>query len=114
MSERIERIKTAVELSEKCRATHVQSLVVKERLLNTIVVWEGVIETFKLHDHPTAKLAYAWEAWKDGRKEEPEYPIVLGIPPVNSPNDAIKAYVAAGAKEMKRRMEERKKNPATS
>lgn len=100
MSERIERIQRAVEQSEKCRATHVESLVTKERFFDAIV-WEGVIETFKLQDHPTAKLAYAWERWKDGRKEDPEYTVVLGIPPVNSPNDAVKAFVAAGAKSNK-------------
>ena len=95
MSERIERIKKAVETSEKCRAKHIQSLHVKERF-NEETVWEGIAETFDLQEHPKAKRAYAWERWGEpGDKREPEYTVVLGIPPVNSANDAIKAAIMA-------------------
>lgn len=97
MSDRIERIKQALEHGEKCRATHVESVVVKETFLGDLV-WEGVVETFNLHDHPTAKRAYAWERWREDRSQEPKYTIVLGIPPVKTPNDAIKAWVLSIAK----------------
>lgn len=106
MIERIERIKQAVEHIEKCRATHIQSLVVKERVplskpelgVDTQMVWEGVIETFDLHDHSRAKRAYAWELPPSERNVEPNYTVVLGIPPVNSANDAIKAAIMAAWK----------------
>ena len=55
-------------------------------------------ETFDLLDHPTAKRAYAWERWEPG--EEPRYTVVLGIPPVNSANDAVKAAIMAIVKQL--------------
>lgn len=53
-------------------------------------IWEGVVETFQLDGHPTAKRAYAWETPAEVTREkpEPEYTVVLGLPPVNSPEDA--------------------------
>ena len=97
MSERIERIRNAVQQRERCRAKHVQSLRVKEKWLEEIL-WDGVVETLDLLDHPTAKRAYAWERWEPG--EEPRYTVVLGIPPVNSANDAVKAAIMAVVKNL--------------
>ena len=97
VSERIERIKNAVEQRERCRAKHVQSLRVKQNWIED-TVWDGVVETFDLHDHPTANRAYAWERWEPG--EEPRYVIVLGIPPVNSADDAVKAVIMSVVKKL--------------
>jgi len=97
VSERIERIKNAVEKRERCRAKHVQSLRVKEKWIEE-TVWDGVVETFDLLNHPTAKRAYAWERRDPG--EEPPYTVVLGIPPVNSANDAVKAAIMAVVKHL--------------
>lgn len=93
MSERIERIKKAVEQRERCRATHVHSVPVIEKH-EAETVWGGVVETFDLEGHPTAKRAYAWERQKDERGDA-EFTVVLGIPPVNSANDAVKAAIMA-------------------
>jgi hypothetical protein len=103
MSERIERIKKAIEAREGCRSTHVQSLPVKE-VSDRQTVWEGVVETFDLHNHATAKRAYAWEQWVG--EKEPRYTVVLGIPPVNSANDAVKAAVVAHMKEVSRKADQ--------
>jgi hypothetical protein len=92
VSERIERIKNAVQQRERCRAKHVQSLRVKEKWIEE-TVWDGVVETFDLLDHPSAKRAYAWERWEPGK--EPRYTVVLGVPPINSANDAVKAAIMA-------------------
>jgi hypothetical protein len=97
VSERIERIKKAVEAKEHSRATHIQSLPVRERLSGE-TVWEGVVETFDLQNHPMTKRAYAWERWEPG--EEPQYTVVLGIPPVNSASDAVKAAIMAVIKKL--------------
>jgi hypothetical protein len=94
VTERIARIKKALESKEKCHALHVTSLLVNEQLEGK-VIWEGIVETFDLHDHPTAKVAYAWERWRDEEKAEPEYTIVLGVPPINSAQDAVKAAIVA-------------------
>lgn len=97
VSERIEKLKKAVELTEHCRAEHVESRVVREGFVE-VPIWEGVVETFQLHDHPKAHRAYAWlrgEAHSPLEKPEDEYTIVLGIPPVISPETAVRAAIMA-------------------
>jgi len=56
-------------------------------------VWEGAVEVFALTGHPTAQLAYAsaHETNDGGRR----YVAVLGVPPINSAQDAVKAAVMA-------------------
>lgn len=97
MSERIEKLKQAIELTERCRADHVETRVVLEGFAE-VPIWEGVVETFQLTNHPTANRAYAWLrgiAHSPLEKPEEEYTIVLGIPPVISPETAVKAAIAA-------------------
>jgi hypothetical protein len=95
MNGRIADIKQAVEQTERCRATHVASTVVREKHEGK-TVWEGVVETLDLHDHPKAKRAYAWlRGQSTGERRDPEYTIALGIPPVNSPETAVRAAIAA-------------------
>jgi hypothetical protein len=51
---------------------------------------------FTLHDHPKGVTrAYCWQSWRSGEKRDPEYKIVLGVPPVNSAEDAVKAAIVA-------------------
>ena len=97
MSERIERIKNAVEKREGCRAKHIESLRVQEKWIDEIA-WDGVVETFDLLNHPTTKRVYAWERWEPG--EEPRYTIVVSAPPVNSARDAVKAAIMAVVKKL--------------
>jgi hypothetical protein len=53
--------------------------------------WEGVVEAFALTGHPKAKRAYAW-SFLDGK--EARYVTVLEVPPVESPQTAVRAYIA--------------------
>lgn len=99
MSERIERIRRAVEEMEGCEAQHVMSQPILE-LYNSQPVWDGVVEVFDLTNHPKADQdsfspfrAYAWEAKND--KGDTEYTVVLGLPPIRTPRDAVKAAVVA-------------------
>jgi len=97
VSERIEKLKQAIELTEHCRADHVETRVVLEGY-GEAPIWEGVVETFQLTNHPTAKRAYAWlrgVAHSPLEKPEEEYTIVLGLPPVNSPETAVRAAIMA-------------------
>jgi len=99
VSERIERIRRAVEEMESCEARHVMSQPILE-LYNNQPVWDGVVEVFDLTNHPKAEResfsplrAYAWEAKND--KSETEYTVVLGLPPIKTARDAVKAAVVA-------------------
>jgi hypothetical protein len=100
VSERIEKLKKAVEQTEHCRADHVESRIVLEGFAEA-PIWEGVVETFQLSNHPKAKRAYAWlrgVAHSPLEKPEEEYTIVLGIPPVISPETAVRAAIMAQIK----------------
>jgi hypothetical protein len=98
VSKRIDDLKHLVEREEKCRAKHIESVVIKERF-EGMRVWDGVVETFQLEGHPKAKRAYAWvvPATKD---EEVQYTVVLGVPPINSAQDAVKASISKGLKDL--------------
>jgi hypothetical protein len=63
-------------------------------------VWDGVVETFQLDGHPKTKRAYAWVTPSTSKKEEPQYTIILGLPPVNSAQDAVKVAVLGGCKKL--------------
>jgi hypothetical protein len=49
--------------------------------------------------HPKAKRAYGWQFWEG---KNAQYTVVLGIPPVDSPNAAVRASIAAEAQQMHR------------
>ena len=50
--------------------------------------WDGLVSVFKLIDHSKAKYCYAWR-YREGN--ETKSTAVLGIPPVDSPQSAVKA-----------------------
>jgi len=60
------------------------------------MAWEGVVETFDLHNHAGGiRRAYAWERPAERPNEQSNYKVVLGKPPINSPEDAVKAAIVA-------------------
>ena len=95
MSERVAKLKDAVETTHKCTAIHAGSEAVVE-LFRDEVAWDGVIETFILKGHPHANRCYAWSYVQDG---ETNYTTVLGIPPAESPQSAVRVAVAAKGKQ---------------
>ena len=97
MSARIANIKKAVEEHAGCAATHRESAPVTEGYLDDQIAWEGVVEVFDLDGHPKANRAYGWQFWEG---KNAQYTVVLGIPPVDSPNAAVRASIAAEAKKM--------------
>lgn len=93
MSERIENLRTAIETMHGCKAAYERSVVVVERFKKR-TVWEGVVESFALTGHPKAKRCYAWSYQDNG---ETQYMNVLEIPPVTSPQTAVKVAIASGS-----------------
>ena len=94
MSERIDNLREAIETMHKCKARHVGSKRVIE-LFRDKIAWDGVVETFDLEGYPQAKRCYAWSFRENG---EPKYTTVLEIPPVDSPQTAVRAAIAAEAR----------------
>jgi len=56
-------------------------------------VWQGIVEVFEIKGHPKAKTAYAWSYKTDSG--ETRYVVVLELPPVNSAQDAVRAYIVS-------------------
>jgi len=59
-------------------------------------VWEGDGEVFRVRGHPQAKDAYAWTYTDDDGKLH--HVALLGVPPINSAQDAVKAAAVAHIK----------------
>jgi hypothetical protein len=95
MNERIRKIQNTVEKFAGCPATYLKSIVVIEGFQSQ-TMWKGVVEVFTLEGHAKAKRAYAWQLWED---ENAQYTVVLEIPPVDSANTAVRASIAAEAKQ---------------
>jgi hypothetical protein len=94
VSERLADIHKAVEKAAECRAKHLESVAVVEGFGDQ-TIWEGVVEIFMLHGHAKAQRAYGWQT---GHREHAQFTAVLEIPPVDSPNTAVRAAIAAKAK----------------
>jgi hypothetical protein len=94
VSERIERLKAAVEAACGCKATHAQSHPVTETFRGE-VAWEGVVESFDLDGHPKEYRCYAFHIMTD---DGPQFTTVLEIPPVDSAQTAVKVAIASKAK----------------
>jgi hypothetical protein len=56
---------------------------------------------FDLNGHPKAKRAYAWSHLDGPKDERTNYVTVLEIPPVTSPETAVKAAIVAESKKGK-------------
>jgi len=69
--------------------------------------WSGYVEIFRLHGHPKAKRCYAWSTYSGEPGDEIHYVAVLELPPVDSPDAAVRAAIMA---EMKSAEEEIKKD----
>jgi hypothetical protein len=80
-----------------CESRHVRSVPVRE-VFNGLVAWEGVVEVFDLIGHPKAKRCYGW-SFEDGRQTRSV--TVLELPPVDSPETAVKVAIAAKARELR-------------
>jgi hypothetical protein len=96
MSERLANIQKAVEKAAECPAKHLESVTVIEGFRNQ-TIWEGVVEIFALEGHAKAKRAYGWQT---GDGTNAKFTAVLEIPPVDSPNTAVRASIAAQAKNL--------------
>jgi hypothetical protein len=91
MTER-ERLRKAIRDLHGVDSSHLRSERVQESLEGQ-TVWEGVVEVFALKGHPKAGLGYAWsQETDDGGRA---YVAVLGVPPIKSARDAVRASIAA-------------------
>lgn len=91
----LQELREAIRLTHGAEATHVESVPVKETFQGE-TVWEGVVEVFDLAGHVTATRVYAWTHNTDDPKKPKRHVAVLHIPPVVSPQTAVRAAIVQG------------------
>ncbi len=87
----VEDLKQAVEKLHSCGATLEGHVPVKE-MHGDQVAWDGVVSVFHLDGHPHATICYAWSSPVEGSDRRKFY-AVLNIPPVTSPQEAVRAAI---------------------
>ncbi len=85
-------------------ASHVESVPIKETY-NGQIVWDGVVEVFDLTGHPKTNRIYAWVHDTDDPENPKRYVTVLHIPPIISPQMAVKAAIVQELRERDRAKE---------
>jgi hypothetical protein len=88
----IEELRDVIRKLHKAKATHVESVPVKE-VFQGKTVWDGVVEVFALQGHPKTHRAYAWTHATDDPKHPRRTVTVLHIPPAISPQTAVQAAI---------------------
>ncbi|HEV2232813.1 MAG TPA: hypothetical protein VGV68_05350 [Terriglobia bacterium] len=88
----IEELKDVIYCLHGVRATHVESVPVKETFQGR-TVWEGIVEVFKLHGHPKAPKVYAWAHDTDDAEHPRRHVTVLHIHPITSAREAVRAAI---------------------
>lgn len=81
----------AIRAMHDCEARHVASKPVRE-VFQSQTAWVGIVEEFALTGHPKATTCYAW-SYRDGGQTHTV--TVLALPPVDSPESAVKVAIAA-------------------
>ena len=95
--EYIERMQSVILHLHACKSSWVETVPVEE-VFRGQTIWKGFVEVFTLSGHPKAKKAYAW-SHADGPDDTGErFVTVLEIPPVDSPQTAVKVAIAAEVK----------------
>jgi len=84
-------LKTAVERLHDCTASFVEDVIVIEKF-RTETVWAGTVSVYDIKSHPKTTRAYAWSSPIEGSTKR-RYYAVLHIPPVDSPEKAVRASI---------------------
>jgi hypothetical protein len=88
----IPELRTVIHKLHGGKATHIESVPVTEQFQGQ-VVWDGMVEVFKLKGHPKTDKVYAW-SHDTGDPDRPKHHVtVLHIPPAISPQTAVRAAI---------------------
>lgn len=88
----IDELRDVIHRLHGAEASHVHSVPVKE-VFQGQTVWDGVVEVFDLTGHPKANRIYAWMHDTGDPAHPKRHVTVLHIPPVVSPQTAVKAAI---------------------
>ena len=80
-----------------CSAAWRETVPVRE-VFRGKTIWQGNVEVFDLTGHPKAKRAYGWSHPEGDDNKGERFVAVLEIPPVVSPETAVKVSIVADLK----------------
>lgn len=100
----IKELQDTIHRLHGAKAKHIESVPVKETFQGQIV-WLGTVEVFKLKGHPRADKAYAWAHDTDDPLHPTQQVTVLHIPPITSPQQAVRAAIAKEYRDREQRKE---------
>jgi hypothetical protein len=86
----IQDLRDVIQRLHGAEAKHVESVPVVEQHQGQ-TVWDGVVEVFDLIGHPKTHRVYAWAHETESGKKR--HVTVLHIPPVVSPQTAVRAAI---------------------
>lgn len=92
MSDYIAELKAAFSKLHGVDAEYVETVPVREEFQGK-TVWEGDVEVFEIRGHPKANRAFAWSHVAGANDQQTNYITVLELPPVDSPQAAVKAAI---------------------
>jgi hypothetical protein len=91
MKENIDQLQKMVEHLHECVATYSNAVSVMEKF-NNKAVWQGTVHVFNIEGNPKSDKCYAWSHPIEGSKKR-RYYAVLHIPPIDSPEKAVRASI---------------------
>jgi hypothetical protein len=98
----IEELQEAIRHLYQAEPIYVETVPVKE-VFQGQTVWEGEVEVFDLADAENASRVYAW-AYETDQVDEPKRTVtVLHVPPVTSPELAVRASIVRDYREQQER-----------
>jgi hypothetical protein len=93
----IDELREVIKRLHGSDAVHIETVPVKE-VFGGQTVWEGEVEVFDI-DHPQTSRVYAWAHDTEDADRPKRHVTVLQIPPVTSPETAVKASIISDYKE---------------
>jgi hypothetical protein len=94
----IQELRDVIHHLHGATASHMESVPVTDSFQGQ-TVWDGVVEVFHLEGHPKTDRIYAWIHATDDPAKPKRHVTVLHIPPVISPQTAVKAAIVQEFKE---------------
>lgn len=92
----IEDMKQSVERLHNCKANHIEDVTVVEKFGNQ-TVWSGIVHVFQITGNPESDKCYAWSSPIEESTKR-RYYAVLHIPPIDSPEKAVRASIVQDRK----------------
>lgn len=94
----IQELQLVIRKVHRADTQHLESVPVTERHMGK-VVWNGIVEVFRLRGHPQTNRVYGWvhDTGECGRRKR--FVTVLHIPPVVSPQTAVQAAIVQDLKD---------------